>query len=377
MIMHFESVKRNPVDYVEGKYLLLYPLLNDYWDKSLSEMPEDLRARAKHVIRCWDDIGGLYPSEQGDSLLMPRQEQIKIYDMQRDDTQERETYIALHGYLNGGEVGGERGKGGYFVEGQLKQQIEKAQASGNDVLAEFMSTEVSRPLQQICDEVGMHWLNPEPLLWRAICKFRWLTLQGILASTERENNFELVQNLRDVNTYLYRIINLDRDRIRRVREELEESWETSAAVLKSQQSVTVEKNSDDNVVLISRHSATGELVVECENNPQESRTKLFLGDVFSEYEREDPLTIELDAILRGMSKNTPTRVMAKLREQIGKPHSCITANLGDGLQWERDKGVVEELKINALSERIRTWRKKEMQAKHRLTQNIQGKPRIK
>lgn len=239
--MHYESVKLNPLDNFEGTYLLLYPLMSEYWEKSLSEIPEDLRARVKHVIPCWDDIGGLYPSEQGDGLLMPRQEQIKIYDMQRYYTQERETYIALHGYLNGGEVMAERGKGGYFVEGQLKLQIEKAQTSGNDVLAEFLSTELSRPLQQICDEVGIHWLNPEPLLWRKICKFRGLTLPRLLAGAERNNQSDLIQELQSVNTYLYRIINLDRDRIRRVWGELEEDFQARGAKLKSPQASTKEK----------------------------------------------------------------------------------------------------------------------------------------
>jgi hypothetical protein len=75
-------------------------------------------------------------------------------------------------------------------------------------------------------------------------------------------------------------------------------------------------------------------------------------------QRQDALAVELDEILKGAEKRTPAFIMAKLKERIGKPHTCITANVGDGLQWERNQGKVETLTIGALGERIANWKKK-------------------
>jgi hypothetical protein len=104
----------------------------------------------------------------------------------------------------------------------------------------------------------------------------------------------------------------------------------------------------------------------------EARPYLSLSDIFAAVEqsapvakvatqrrqRQDALAVELDEILVSMKTRTPAKVMAELREQIGKPNTCITANVGDGIQWERDNGNVETLSINALGERIRNWKKK-------------------
>ena len=78
----------------------------------------------------------------------------------------------------------------------------------------------------------------------------------------------------------------------------------------------------------------------------------------SKQQRQDALAVELDEILNRTDKRTPAFIMAKLRERIGQPYTCITANVGDGLQWERNKGKVETLSIGALGERISNWKKK-------------------
>lgn len=74
-------------------------------------------------------------------------------------------------------------------------------------------------------------------------------------------------------------------------------------------------------------------------------------------QRQDALAVELDEILVLTKSRTPAKVMAKLREQIGKPNTCITANVGDGLTWENDRGEVKTLTITKLGERIREWKK--------------------
>ncbi|MDP2761274.1 MAG: hypothetical protein Q8O64_12910 [Sideroxyarcus sp.] len=74
-------------------------------------------------------------------------------------------------------------------------------------------------------------------------------------------------------------------------------------------------------------------------------------------QRQDALAVELDEILFLMETRTPAKVMAKLREQIGKPNTCILHNVGDGIEWENDHGDVKTLTIKLLGERIREWKK--------------------
>jgi hypothetical protein len=72
--------------------------------------------------------------------------------------------------------------------------------------------------------------------------------------------------------------------------------------------------------------------------------------------RHDSLSAELEQILNVMQKPTPSKVMAELRSRAGSQQSCITTNLGDGIQWERNNGKVETLSLDALEKRISTWR---------------------
>jgi hypothetical protein len=74
--------------------------------------------------------------------------------------------------------------------------------------------------------------------------------------------------------------------------------------------------------------------------------------------RYDALAAELDVILKGMQKPTATKVMAVLRAKIGSSDTCIITNVGDGIQWENGVGDVKMLTIDALSERIRVWKKR-------------------
>lgn len=74
-------------------------------------------------------------------------------------------------------------------------------------------------------------------------------------------------------------------------------------------------------------------------------------------QRKDALAVELDEILVSMKTRTPAKVMAKLREQIVKPNTCILRNVGDGIEWKNDCGEVKILTISNLGERIREWKK--------------------
>lgn len=74
-------------------------------------------------------------------------------------------------------------------------------------------------------------------------------------------------------------------------------------------------------------------------------------------ERYDALRSELEPLLDAMENPTASKVMAVLRGRIGQDNTCITTNVGYGLQWERDGGKVETLSVAALERRIATWRK--------------------
>jgi len=74
-------------------------------------------------------------------------------------------------------------------------------------------------------------------------------------------------------------------------------------------------------------------------------------------QRQDALAVVLDEILVSMKTRTPAKVMAELRKQIGKQNICILRNVGDGIEWENDRGEVKTLTIILLGERIREWKK--------------------
>lgn len=74
-------------------------------------------------------------------------------------------------------------------------------------------------------------------------------------------------------------------------------------------------------------------------------------------QRQDALAVELDEILVAMKSQTPAKVMAELRKKIDKPYTCILRNVGDGIEWENDRGDVKTLTIIMLGERIREWKK--------------------
>jgi len=74
-------------------------------------------------------------------------------------------------------------------------------------------------------------------------------------------------------------------------------------------------------------------------------------------QRQDALAVELDEILSRIKTRTPAKVMAMLREKIGKPNTCVLRNVGDGIEWENDRGDVKTLTISNLGGRIREWKK--------------------
>lgn len=74
----------------------------------------------------------------------------------------------------------------------------------------------------------------------------------------------------------------------------------------------------------------------------------------SQPQRGDSLRREIIKLLKTMQNPTPSEMMEVLRSRAGNQNSCITNNVGDGVQWENDKGNVKKLTIDALAERLKT-----------------------
>lgn len=233
MCIFHEYVEINSADYSDSGYIPLYPLLNRYWDKPLAEMPQKLRFRVEKAVPSWDKIDSSYRSiNDSVSQLTLRQKCVFLYDIKRDPTQEWETYIALEGYIRGGYSPAEYPLGGYvpdssnFLRGQLPVRIDKTISNGMTSVADAMRDDVAMPLEKICSEFGIHWPNPNPLLWSELYQFREMTLPSLIDKAKCENNDLLVTELGYVSTYISRILNLDRQRVGKP---IELEWETTAA----------------------------------------------------------------------------------------------------------------------------------------------------
>lgn len=87
--------------------------------------------------------------------------------------------------------------------------------------------------------------------------------------------------------------------------------------------------------------------------------KSAINSAYKEPQRRDALRIEIEAIVKTMTRPTPSKVMAALRAKVGGFDTCIRGNVGDGLQWENDKGDIKVITIKALSERLKTLRNPE------------------
>lgn len=254
MYMFSEIFEENRADYCDSGYIPLYPLLNGYWNKMLSDMPQTLRHRVEKAVPGWNDIYYLRAIGCDLSNFTIPQARVRLYDIQRDHTQERKTYIALEGYIRGGysPTGYPLGKfvpdGEYFRRGQLPERIDNAISHGMASVADAMRDDVALPLEKICSEVGTHWPCAEPLLWEALCKFREMTLPGLIVKATWEANEDLISELDYVSTYIYRILNLERHNVDPVGK-IESRWKGHAVEQPQLDLVKLKKNSMENHTL--------------------------------------------------------------------------------------------------------------------------------
>jgi hypothetical protein len=172
------------------QYNQLYPMLKDYWDKPLAEMPEDLRFRVKFAVPSWDDIDSSNVRHVGSSQVTVRQQLIKYYEWHQDPSQERDTYKALR----------------EFQDEKLRGMIDEAIRNGIASVAVALRDDVALSLEKIICEVGIHWPETEPLLWRSLYRFREKTLPIIRDQAKVDKDSHLVLALDEISSQIHIIL---------------------------------------------------------------------------------------------------------------------------------------------------------------------------
>jgi hypothetical protein len=230
-MMFFDMVMPSELHVGEDGYIPLYPLLAKFWDKLLAAMPEKLRQRVKDAVPSWDEIADQDSILHKTGELTTRQKRIRWFDIKRDDTQEWRTYIALQGYIQGGYARDGYPSGEYvpdgknFRRGYLPKNINRAMKDNNESIANVLHNDVALPLEQICRDVGIHWPDPEPVLWKSLCKFREFSLSRLVKEAEEKNDEQLVEELKFVSIYIHKILSLDRHRMS---PQIESEWKANA-----------------------------------------------------------------------------------------------------------------------------------------------------
>jgi hypothetical protein len=83
------------------------------------------------------------------------------------------------------------------------------------------------------------------------------------------------------------------------------------------------------------------------------------GAPASGLERSDAMTIEIEAALQSLGENaSPSKVMAYLKELVGKPGTSIVDVAPNGVLWHRHSGKLEKLTDKSLTDRLSRLRKR-------------------
>jgi len=164
-------------------YTPLYGALEGYWNTSVENLPIDLQRRIKHKFPTCTSLTGM-------ELVIKRD------DMHIDPTQELETYQSLKQY----------------VDHELEEKIKNFRKAGECNISEALIYDLQEPLKKILNDVGHHWPNREPMLWKAIYLFDKKTLPELINLKRKANISDAVLALRDEAISIYKILNLQRFR---------------------------------------------------------------------------------------------------------------------------------------------------------------------
>lgn len=370
-MMFFDVVMPSKLHDGEDGYIPLYPLLAKFWDKLLVVMPEKLRQRVENAVPSWDEIADQDSTLSKSGELTTRQKRIRWFDIKRDVSQEWKTYIALQGYIYGGYDNHSYLPGGFvpggkgFIRGYLPKQIDHARKNTNESIANVLYDEVALPLEKISREVGIHWPNPDPLLWTALSKFREVKLISLIKIAEEKNDKLLVDELKFTFTYIYRILNLQRYRMN---PQIEVEWRANAGVLDdavfendgkftTKEKINSHVFENENIHLIENRLGYQEYSPMGIGVDIRKSNKIDLNILSSKQQKLDALAVEIDTILSRNPKFKPSQVKALLRERAGKGDSPIVGVTRGGIQWERDNsGELVETKYKDIDKRITRWK---------------------
>lgn len=334
------------------QYIPLYPLLESFWSEPLEKMPAELRLRVKYAVSSWDALDNLDRIARAPAQLTIRQKRIRTYDIECDVTQEWETYEALNKYI---------------TEGNLHDRIEEAISNVKVPVADALRDDVALPLKKILSEVGIHWPDPKPLLWNALCQFSKIELPSLIEKAKGENNDYLVAELGYVSTEIYKILNVQRYHVGK---EIELEWEANAlAQASSVVALKLEGGSRVNPKpkQVRENDRQGVVNIESERKTKALERLAPVGVKLDTVATEmrvprrnfDALAAEYDSMLCENPSLTATQLMMRLLARIGEPDTCILVNIGDGLKWEAFNGKPPKiLTIKKLDDRISRWKKK-------------------
>lgn len=174
-----------------GEYKPIYPLLADYWDKQLAELPGELMpiVTALFFALAWDDAG-----------TSQRQERIKGYDQLKDPANEADTWAALYLYLPYDEC---RDMGLWTVIAQAKRDGKDSVVAVLDKIAEKILAIANENFPR--DGI-------QSVLWPALYRLS-LSLAARRDEAIKDKDYQLANAVKDVTEQLERILDIDRVRV--------------------------------------------------------------------------------------------------------------------------------------------------------------------
>lgn len=177
-------------------YHQLYPLMDSYWDASLSDMPDELRLTVMHAVPSWDQIFDSENEVGRLSKVMIRRIRVISYDIKFDLSQEQWTRIGLREYLD-------------IDEGRLNMRIDDAFADVQHSVATILHEHVELPLREIYCKFAVHWPDPYPSLWRELYKFRKMNLIWLTEYAKRGGSCYLIDVMKELDLDIYKLLERD------------------------------------------------------------------------------------------------------------------------------------------------------------------------
>lgn len=179
--------------------------LENYWDKPLGSMPEELRHRIVKAVPNWDDIDSSPNPHVFCHQRSRRQQLIAGYDFDNDNEVDIETHMLIRQFL---------------MELKSRIIIDQNSSKKDTKLARKLRDNVVSPLENILGacivnvsppyEIKWFYTGPSLSLWADIYLYRYKTLPSIKAQAEIEGKagkYIFIDALDVISTQLENILN--------------------------------------------------------------------------------------------------------------------------------------------------------------------------